>query len=179
MDLGALILSVVLLLATTAVGCKDGKAKDAPTTPAKTPSSAVATTPEPPLAPDTPKLVRTKPLPELARASIRNRMQNHGDDTENLLWATLMLDYELTEGIAKVISKEPTLARPQEDDLTTINAMLPPEFFDLQDELVTSVDAIGRAAKARNDEAIASEYGKIVKTCISCHSLYLNFDAPL
>lgn len=178
----ALIPAVALGLVPISSGCKDGKGGDSPSAkPKAPPTPAPAPSTEPPAPEPTakrPGLVRAQPLPQLARASLRSRMQNHGDDTENLLWSALMLDYDSTEGIAKIISEEPTLARPTGDDLTTINAMLPPAFFDLQDQLNASIQNLQAAAKAKDDTKIASEYANVVKTCIACHSLFLQFPAP-
>jgi len=178
--------SIIALVAVAFGGCKDAK----PAKPTSNPTPAVGATaqqagttgqeaPESPVAKrKTPTLVRAEPLPQVARAALRKRMQNHGDDTENLLWAALMLDFESTDGIAGMIAKVPTLARPHANELDTINAMLPPQFFDLQEQLDSAVTKLQAAAKANDGDAVAVQYGKTVQTCIACHSLFLQFPAP-
>lgn len=184
---------LLALAAVTLFGCKDSASKDGvskddtskegvskegvskddtPDTqiPASPPTVSAADA-----APKGPALVRSRPLPKVASMALRERMLNHGDDTENLLWSTLMLDYESTDGIAGRISETPTLARPGPGELDTINAMLPAEFFELQDQLNTSVRALRTAARAKDDSAMAVQYGQVVQTCIQCHSLYLQF----
>ncbi len=172
---------LVLLTAVSIVGCKDAKDKTVKASVAA--KEAVAkevakAEPEVPKETTRPALLRPKPLPKLARLALRNRMQNHGDDMESLLWSTLMLDYESTDGIAARMAGAPILSRPTDADLDTINAMLPPEFFGLQDQLASSIQGLRTAAKAKDDVALATQYGEITQTCIRCHSLYLRFPGP-
>ncbi len=172
---------LILLTAASMVGCKDTKDKTATASGAEKKAVAkdvVKVAPETPKETSRPMLLRPKPLPKLARLALRNRMQNHGDDMESLLWSTLMLDYESTDGIAARMANAPTLSRPTDADLDTINAMLPPEFFGLQDQLATSIAGLRAAAKAKDDAALATQYGEITQTCIRCHSLYLRFPGP-
>jgi hypothetical protein len=122
-----------------------------------------------------PKLVRAQPLSTEALMALQSKMLNHGDDMENLLWSTLMLDYESTSAIAAEMAKAPTLARAGVGQEDTINAFLPEEFFELQDQLTSSIAGLRSAALARHDGAIATEYAKVASTCIQCHSLYLRF----
>lgn len=122
-----------------------------------------------------PKLVRAQPLTTEARMALRSQMLDHGDDMENLLWSALMLDYEGTAAIADKMSKAPTLSRAGAGQEDTINAMLPAEFFESQDQLKASIAGLRSAAQARHDGAMADEYAKVAKTCIQCHSLYLRF----
>jgi cytochrome c556 len=175
-------LSLIVLAAVALAGCKDAKPTKPATNPTTSPSTVApamqAASPTVAANVERPKLIRAEPLPQIARAALRKRMQSHGDDTENLLWAALMLDFESTEGIAAMISKAPTLARPHQDDLDTINAMLPPQFFDLQEQLDTAISNLRTAAKAKDGEAVATQYGKTVETCIACHSLFLQFPTP-
>ncbi len=167
-------MSIIALAAAALSSCKDPK----PAKPATTPSGVASPTRTSVEKSETPNLVRAEPLPQVARAALRKRMQNHGDDTENLLWAALMLDFESTDGIAKMISKAPTLTRPGEGDLDTINAMLPAQFFDLQDQLDAAILGLQAAAQAKDGNAVALQYGKSVETCITCHSLFLQFPVP-
>lgn len=107
--------------------------------------------------------------------ALRSQMLDHGDDMENLLWSALMLDYEGTAAIADKMSKAPSLSRAGVGQEDTINAMLPPEFFEFQDQLEASIAGLRSAAEASKDDAMADEYAKVAKTCIQCHSLYLRF----
>ena len=170
-------LSLIALLSLALPGCKDSKPAQPPTTPTLAPAQRPMVGAEEAQS-ARPKLVRAEPLPKVACLALRKRMLSHGDNTENLLWAALMLDFESTDGIAAMISKGPNLARPQPDDLQSINAMLPPEFFTLQEQLDTAIDGLRAAAKAKDGAAVAAQYGKAVETCISCHSLFLQFPGP-
>lgn len=122
--------------------------------------------------PERPGLVRSEPLPELARKVLHERMTEHGDDMESLLWSVLMLDHDTAASIAERISRTPKLSRPDRDP-NTVNAALPERFFELQDQLYDGAAELRRAALARDDAAVARTYAKISSACISCHSLYL------
>jgi hypothetical protein len=105
--------------------------------------------------------------------ALRHKMLDHGDDMESLLWSALMLDYESTAAIADRMAQAPTLSRAGPGQEDTINALLPPEFFTLQDQLSKSIANLKLAGTAKDDAALASEYAKVAETCIQCHSLYL------
>ena len=47
---------------------------------------------------------------------------------------------------------------------------------DLQDEFYSRADALGRAAKSRDDAKIAETFSEVGGACIACHSVYLNLD---
>jgi hypothetical protein len=119
------------------------------------------------------ELKRREPLPELARDLLRTTMVSHGDNMENLQWATLMLDYESIVTLAGWIGTRPRFARAAPGQEDTLNAALPEGFFAFQDQLRESAQALARAAEARDDAAIADAYGRMTQTCIGCHSLYL------
>lgn len=119
------------------------------------------------------ELKRREPLPELARDVLRTTMVSHGENMENLQWATLMLDYESIETLAGWIGTRPRLARATAGQEDTLNYALPDEFFAFQDQLRESAQALARGAEARDDAAIADAYGRMTQTCIGCHSLYL------
>ena len=119
------------------------------------------------------ELKRQEPLPELARDLLRTTMVSHGENMENLQWATLMLDYESIETLAGWIGTRPRFARAGAGQEDTVNYALPEGFFAFQDQLRESAQALARAAEARDDAAIASAYGRMTQTCIGCHSLYL------
>ncbi len=123
----------------------------------------------------TPKLVRAEPLSTEARMALRAKMLDHGDDMENLLWSALMLDYESTAAVADKMAKAPTLSRAGPGQEDTVNALLPPEFFELQDQLLSSIRGLRAAAEEKQDGGMADEYAKVASTCIQCHSLYLHF----
>ncbi len=122
-----------------------------------------------------PKLVRAQPLPKLARFALHQQMVKHGDSMESLLWSALMLDYESIELISKDMSLGPTLSRPMPGVGDTINALLPPRYFTLQDQLAGSIGKLRDAASAKDDAAMAVEYANVAQACIQCHSLYLTF----
>lgn len=113
-------------------------------------------------------------IPETARALLRKKMERHGQDARDLMFAVTLLQYGAAKDSAQRISSEPRLVRPiagGEDDL---NALLPERFFVLQDEARSRAQAVATAAEKKDDKALADSYGRLVETCVSCHSSYLN-----
>lgn len=125
--------------------------------------------------PDRPerKLEPPAHLPQAARELLAERMLNHGSDMSDLLWATLFLDDASVADIATHIVQTPRFARPTTQDATELNALLPAEFFDLQDQLVQRAEALAEAAKRQDANEMAEAYGELTKTCVRCHSVYL------
>jgi hypothetical protein len=113
-------------------------------------------------------------IPETARALLRKKMERHGQDARELMFGVMLLQYDVVKAAAQRISSEPRLVRPiagGEDDL---NALLPERFFVLQDESRSRAQAVATAAEKKDDKALAASYGRLVETCVSCHSAYLN-----
>jgi hypothetical protein len=126
-------------------------------------------TPEKPLGLPTPGYI-----PEMARSILRKKMERHGQDARELVFGVLLLQYDVAKAAAQRISSEPRLVRPiagGEDDL---NALLPERFFVLQDESRSRAQAVATAAEKKDDKALAQSYGRLVETCVACHSAYLN-----
>lgn len=112
-------------------------------------------------------------LPESARGLLRKKMERHGQDARDLMFGVTLLQYDVARAAALRISAEPRLVRPiagGEDDL---NALLPERFFVLQAEARTRAQAIAAAAEKKDDKALAEGYGRLMETCVSCHSAYL------
>jgi hypothetical protein len=110
-------------------------------------------------------------LPESARMLISERMHEHGDSMNVLLWAILFLDYESIEAIATDIASAPRLERlPPE-----AGAQLPEAFFALQAELAERAHKLADVAAqpVREGEAVAAAFGQLAETCVRCHSAYL------
>jgi len=108
------------------------------------------------------------------------RMMRHGDEMTALTSAVLMLEYDLTNTLASELSGEPKLGRPAPGETGTLNALLPAEFFAQQDALTESAKGLALAAQRRDDAAIVASFGDVTKSCVGCHSAYLNaaVDAP-
>ncbi|MCK6544524.1 hypothetical protein L6R52_01515 [Myxococcota bacterium] len=138
--------------------------------PARTPSSRTF---EPPR--DVEGLPEPPHLPEPIRELIWSRMQGHGTDMTLLLWAVLFLDYEGAGELARAIVAEPRFSRPIGPDDPTLNGMLPPEFFTLQDELVEKAKILVRVTSGPRDGKLLSRaYGELTSVCVRCHAAYLD-----
>lgn len=109
-------------------------------------------------------------------------MRLHGDDMSDLMWSVLFLDHESTHAIAEDIARTPRIARPLEgeQDMNDLNHVLSPAFFEIQDELVEHSKALAAAASEKDRVKVADEFGDLMKTCVRCHSTYLNepMDVP-
>jgi hypothetical protein len=112
-------------------------------------------------------------LPESARQMVATKMERHADDVTWLVTSVVLLSYEATAEMADRIASEPRLSRPEKGETDTINSLLPPKFFDLQDQLRDRARLIGKAARAHDDEKMVKGLGALTETCMACHVAYL------
>jgi cytochrome c553 len=113
-------------------------------------------------------------LPDAARALLRKKMERHGQDARDLMFAVTLLQYDAARATAQRISSEPRLVRPVPGGEDDLNSLLPERFFVLQEEARTRAQAVATAAEKKDDKALADSYGRLVETCVSCHASYLN-----
>ena len=113
-------------------------------------------------------------IPEAARSLLRKKMERHGQDARDLMFAVTLLQYDAAKASAQRISSEPRLVRPITGGDDDLNALLPERFFVLQDEARNRAQAVATAAEKKDDKALADSYGRLVETCVSCHASYLN-----
>ncbi|MFZ5469106.1 MAG: cytochrome c [Myxococcota bacterium] len=151
--------AAVVVLAAVAVGVQAG-AEDSPLQ--RSPPRLVG---EPLGEPDY--------LPEPARMVVKKKMARHGQDVSELLFAVTLLRYDQAADAAMRIASEPRFVRPIVGGEGDLNAALPERFFVLQDEARTRAQALARAAKAKDDRALAQSFGRLTETCVGCHSAYL------
>ncbi|MBT8492815.1 MAG: cytochrome c, partial [Deltaproteobacteria bacterium] len=133
--------------------------------------SPEAQKPEDPLV-----LKRAKPLPKEARDYLNEQMQAHASAMQKTLNAALRLDYAGLESAVAVMMEGPKIARPTAGPQHPLSLLLPDDFFDLQDDFYSRADALGRAAKQRDDAKIADTFSEVGGACIACHAVYLNLD---
>jgi hypothetical protein len=105
---------------------------------------------------------------------LSRKMERHGDQLTMLMVSVVLLSYDAAELFAEEMAREPKLSRPGPDDAGTLNALLPKEFFTHQDTLIERANALGRAARARDDQALVQAFGALAQTCVACHAAYLN-----
>lgn len=159
-----------LVVTTSACDARQAPEANAPLPPAP-PAPAAHTDRAPPA------LQRPQPLPKLARDVLDESMLEHGDHMETLLWASLMVDFETTRALADSMANAPRIARPPAGE-DVLNAVFPPRFFELQDELYRAIAALGAAAAASSDADMATAYAHLASTCVTCHSIYLRTGLP-
>jgi hypothetical protein len=113
-------------------------------------------------------------LSPLARQILKSKMRRHGSDMTQLLMGVTLLQRDKAKILATDIGNEPRLARPiagGEDDL---NTALPERFFVLQDESRSRAKQVAEAAGKGDDRALAESFGRLMQTCVECHSAFLN-----
>ncbi|WP_373047716.1 cytochrome c [Vulgatibacter sp.] len=123
---------------------------------------------------DAPRMRQPAHLPAGARMLLLERMGNHRVDMTRLNFAVLFLEHETAERLARRIAAEPRLAEPVGDGGAELNSLVPPRFFELQDELKERALQLADAAARGNDGAIAKAYGSLTETCVRCHAAYLD-----
>jgi cytochrome c' len=114
-------------------------------------------------------------LPPVVRPLLESSMRFHGDSLETLLWAAVLLDYESTASFSRWLGDEPRMARPGADG-QSINASMPPAFFDRQDAMLAAAHELAAAAQRHDDAAMGAAFGRLAQSCIACHSEFLRDD---
>jgi len=125
-----------------------------------------------------PRMRQPEHLPAAARMLLLERMGNHRQDVSALQAAVIFLEHEAVEALAERLAREPRLAPPGPGGADELNSLVPPRFFELQDELRAKARRLGEAARAGDDAAIARAYGSLAETCVECHAVYLRPPAP-
>jgi hypothetical protein len=111
-------------------------------------------------------------LPEGARLILRNVMGSHAQNMSNLVLAIMQLHYDDISAGAESLAADASLSRPLTGDATELNSLLPPAFFDKQDQLRAQARELGAAAQQRNALAVGKSYGRLSETCVGCHAVY-------
>jgi len=117
-------------------------------------------------------------MPKLARELLRKRMERHGRDQSRLVLAVTLLQRDVVKSIAGDIATEPRIVRPLAEGRDDLNAALPERFFVLQDALRLRAKDLAAAASTKDDVGLAKSFGQMVEICVSCHSVYLDPEAP-
>lgn len=123
--------------------------------------------------PSSPGLKAPDYLNELARQLLKERMTRHGRDMSRLVQAVVLLERDVSKDLAQSIANEPRITRPIPGSTDELNAALPEQFFVRQDELRERAKALAAAAKTGKDDELAARLGDLMRTCVGCHSAYL------
>ena len=88
--------------------------------------------------------------------------------------AVLLLKRPNIVTLASQLAEEPGLATPSEAGADTLNASLPPRFFELEAQLRREAAGLAEAARRgrTSDTALAERFGRLTTTCVSCHQTY-------
>lgn len=127
----------------------------------------------PPKDPSAPALKTPDYLNELARQLLKERMTRHGRDMSRLVQAVVLLERDVAKELAQSIANEPRITRPTPGASDELNTALPEQFFVRQDELRERARALAAAAKSGKDDELAGRLGELMRTCVGCHSAYL------
>lgn len=169
-----LLSTISALLLTT---CVHRGAQTSTTGTAAKSAAASARTPE--RVHVTPKaLPERQDIPAVLRQALRGEMDRHGATLNFLLADVILLRYEAAEQLATQLLEEPKLSRPAPFADQSLNTLLPDAFFDHQDALAASTGALAKAARARDDAALAKAFGAVAQTCVACHTSYLHDPLP-
>ena len=129
--------------------------------------------PPPPKEPSAPALKTPDYLNELARQLLKERMARHGHELSRLVQAVVLLERDVAKELAQTIATEPRITRPTPGASDELNSALPEQFFVRQDELRVRAKALAEAAKGKSDDELAARLGDLMRTCVGCHSAYL------
>lgn len=129
--------------------------------------------PPPPKDRSAPALKTPDYLNELARQLLKERMARHGKDVSRLVQAVVLLERDVAKELAQTIATEPRITRPTPGASDELNSALPEQFFVRQDELRERAKALAVAAQNKSDNDLADCLGDLMRTCVGCHSAYL------
>lgn len=135
--------------------------------------------PKPVIAQQVPvKLAAPGHLPLDARILLSDRMQQHGYELTNLMWAMLFLENGEVAGRADWIASSSWIADPSAAEDRALMESLPQRFFDLQNDLVERARVVAKIARAepQDSAALVQAFGNLYETCVRCHSIYLYGD---
>jgi hypothetical protein len=105
------------------------------------------------------------------RRSIRLEMTGHGREMTNLLWTVLLLDYSGASASAQRIAAASERLPHAKDG--GARAELPERFVALQRELKTQLKGVQRATDQRSSRLLTEAFGRLSRTCVSCHAFYM------
>jgi len=129
--------------------------------------------------------VSSLPAPEQigpeAQAELKARMGRHGNTMSSLVRAVVLLDRPTIRTLAGRIADDEIIARGDAASKTKKRLALPPAFYEAQDSLRASAEALaGAAALPRSDDrALADDFAAVARSCVSCHSVYLHHKIEL
>ncbi|MCA9539045.1 MAG: cytochrome c [Myxococcales bacterium] len=116
-------------------------------------------------------------LQDEVRTLLRPRMARHGKDLADLWGAMRADDRPAVARIARQVAEEPRLARPlgeAADD--TLNATVPPAFFEFQDALAARAAALAEAAESDDGARLAPAFNALADACARCHASYFRVE---
>jgi hypothetical protein len=108
-------------------------------------------------------------LPPAARRVIRDRMQHHSHDMEELVWSVLLLDYD---NAARAAAAMATGAKPLDRNAPELEHLV--YLFEQQDQLRVRALTLAEAASKRDPIAMEAAFKQVSETCVNCHVMYLN-----
>ncbi len=132
--------------------------------------AGVAPGPPPPSVEETAE--RLEPVPLEVQQIVRERMRRHGDELQDLLRAVVLVDHDQVAALAAKIAEEPVLAPPRPGAEDTLNALLPPRFFALDDARRDEATELAAAARARDETRLGRGFGRLASTCVECHAAF-------
>ena len=97
--------------------------------------------------------------PTLATA-MRQKLAN----AQGLLEPIVKADFPLIARYAE------SLSRISETEIASWQTLAQPEYVEQATVFLLSVKGLREAAAARNMDAVASEYGRLISSCIKCHA---------
>jgi hypothetical protein len=121
-----------------------------------------------------PDLAASEGLTPEAREMLSLRMQRHGQQMMFLVVNLIILRDEEVARAADEIAAEPGLGSVAAGIDDPLNALLPPRFLELQDELRHRARGVAVAAEAEDRAQLLTAYGQLTTTCVTCHAAYLH-----
>lgn len=117
-------------------------------------------------------------LPPSLLTQLRPRMHRHAETMRALTNAVQMLDHARAAEVAATILDDPELARPLTAEADALATRLPADFHELEAELQQRTRLLLDAARARDDDRLATAESELAWTCERCHATFAPEGVP-
>ncbi len=101
------------------------------------------------------------------RSFLKGKMKSHNKDMRDLTIAVATLRMNEVERFAQGLANEPRLDRSM-----GTASKLPDRFFDVQDQLKKTAQALADAGKADNVTLVVDTFHELMAQCVACHASF-------
>jgi cytochrome c556 len=122
------------------------------------------------------RVIAADRISDQAHEAIGRRMRRHARQVNELVWATVLVDYSAARQAAQQIAANTDLGTAEAEP--GLAAALPRGFLALEAELRARAGKVIEAATVRSARDLSAAYAGLSQVCIDCHAVYRTGPAP-